>query len=278
MCEPVSQWTIVHLEISHCVSSSQRMHHIGTGKQKKSKVYGFCKIEIDWKSKTIGFCSLIGCHTGLDSYLPWLGIASQSLYAWLNQNWKGAKLIKKKLKKKQQCLIRWSNLSLSPGSLWCTSSTAGNTGTPSLTGWSCRQSCHPRSSCLFPDPSPCPEGAVPGWTRAWPGEEVAGGAWLCWEDPMGFGLGSSWGLLSVPAASFTYNLLQKQGDTSIHVLLLLDCSVLWNICWLTKGLVPHCMAPPHLHPRQRPYPYVPIVPESAPLSQDQKEERSRSSP
>lgn len=148
-------------------------------------------------------------------------------------------------------MITWSNFSLSPGSLWCTSSRAGNTGTPSLTGWSCRQSCHPRSSCLFPDPSPCPEDAVPEWTRAWPGEEDAGGAWLCWEDQSGFGLCSSWGLLSVPAASFTYNLLPKQGDASIHVLLLLDCSVLWNICWLTKGLVhlcsavvPHCMAPP----------------------------------
>lgn len=177
-------------------------------------------------------------------------------------------------------MITWSNLSLSPGSLWCTSSRAGNTGTPSLTGWSCRQSCHPRSSCLFPDPSPCPEGAVPEWTRAWPGEEDAGGAWLCWEDQMGRGLCSSWGLLTGPEASFIYNLLQKQGDASIHVLLLLDCSLLWNICWLTKGLVhlcsavvPHCVAPPS-HP-QRPYPYVLIVPLCHGTICLQKEERSR---
>lgn len=32
-----------------------------------------------------------------------------------------------------------------------------------------------------------------------------------------------------PAASFTYNLLQKHGDASIHVLLLPDCSMLLNI-------------------------------------------------
>lgn len=80
------------------------------------------------------------------------------------------------------------------------------------------------------------------------------GRWGCMAVLGGsdrIGLCSSRGLLSVPAASFTYNLLQKQGDASIHVLLLLDCSVLWNICWLTKGLVhlcsavvPHCMAPP----------------------------------
>lgn len=43
---------------------------------------------------------------------------------------------------------------------------------------------------------------------------------------MGRGLCSSWGLLTGPEASFIYNLLQKQGDASIHVLLLLDCSLL----------------------------------------------------
>ena len=79
-----------------------------------------------------------------------------------------------------QCIPTWSTLSqsVSPGSLWCTSSREGNRGTPSPTGWNCRQSFLPGSSCPVPDPWPCPAGAVPGRTRAWLAEEDAVDAWL----------------------------------------------------------------------------------------------------
>lgn len=83
---------------------------------------------------------------------------------------------------KNQCLTTWYSLSqsVSPRSLWCTSSRGGNRGTPWPTGWNCRRSFLPGSSCLVPDPWPCPSGAVPERRRAWPGEEDAGDAWL-WQ-------------------------------------------------------------------------------------------------
>lgn len=194
-------WTCLTIRKHATVSSSQRMHHIGTGKQEKSQVYGFCKIEFDWKS--ILFPHRLSHRTGSILALAWHreSITLCLIKSKLDEiTLKEPSWLKNKNIKKEQCSITWSNLSLSPGSLWCTSSRAGSTGTPSLTGWSCRQSCHPRSSCLFPDPSPCPEDAVPEWTRAWPGGEDAGGAWLCWEDPIGFGLCSGWGLLSAPGS------------------------------------------------------------------------------
>lgn len=59
---------------------------------------------------------------------------------------------------------------------------------------------------------------------------VHGSAGRISSDQLRPGLGCSWGLLSVPAASFTYNLPQERAGASIHVLLLLDCSVHLNIC------------------------------------------------
>lgn len=110
-------------------------------------------------------------------YLPKLSTADQTLHSLLN---------KKKLalwepmgvngrKKKNQCVTTFR---LSPGSLWCTSSTGGNRGTPWQTGWNCRQNFHPGSSCPVRNPWPSPVGVVPAWRRAWPGGEDAEDAWL----------------------------------------------------------------------------------------------------
>lgn len=166
-------------------------------------------------------------------------LVGHSILDQIKAGWNYTEAAKGKSWGGNQCLTTWSILRLSPGFLWCTSSRAGNTSTPSPIGWSCKQSCHPGSSCLSPDPSPCPEDAGPKWRRAWPGEGDAEGAWLRQEGPIRLVIGSVLRLRSAltPAAQeppTTYNLLQKQDNASIHVLLFLDCSVLLNNCWLNK--------------------------------------------
>ena len=69
---------------------------------------------------------------------------------------------------------------VSPGSLWCTSSTAGSTGTPSWSGLTRRRCSHPGGSCPGPGPWPCHGGSAPG-RRAWPGGEAARDACFRWR-------------------------------------------------------------------------------------------------